>query len=248
MSNGRHSYVAFYPSDWLGGTARLPRLHRSVYFDVCCYNWDLAAPCPAIELSVMVSDLKGGMKIVDELVAMGKLIRNDDGSIENPKAIAEARKALAAWEAMSKGGKARGKPDAKGDGKGVPKGLDNPHGMGEPIEPELKIVAKATSAGAGEDGFEIVSLTSEIARTAGVFIPDDGKARQEQLIVRAWLSAGATAEQIRTVVASSAGGKSIGTLKYFDSRVRETIAGASRPNTHADALIQQAQRYRKAAA
>jgi hypothetical protein len=228
MANGRHSYVAFYPSDWLGGTARLPRLHRSVYFDVCCYNWDLAAPCPAIELSVMISDLKGGSKIVDELVAMGKLIRNDDGSVENPKALAEARKALAAWEAMSKGGKGRGKGDSKG--------VDKPHTNGAATEPEPKIEAKASSA---ETPDAMLGCVGEIARAAGVPTVDQGRIAEQRALVKSWLDAGADESLIlatvRTTLARAKSPPNF--LRYFDAAVREAITAKAASANEADRLI-----------
>lgn len=113
MAQDRHSYVRFFPSDWIGGTARLPRLHRSVYFDVCCYIWDAAKPVPERELRLMIADLPTGAEIVEDLVAMGKLDRLEDGSFTNAKAMAEAEKAFGAWKAMSEGGKARQKGAAK---------------------------------------------------------------------------------------------------------------------------------------
>ena len=91
MAEGRHSFVAFYPSDWLGGTARMTRIQRSVYFDICCYNWDKAGECPPSDLALMLGDLDGWEKIVDLLVAAGKLYRTPDGSVGNPRAIQEAK-------------------------------------------------------------------------------------------------------------------------------------------------------------
>jgi hypothetical protein len=87
MANGRHSYVAFYPSDWLAGVARMSRKHRSVYFDVCCYNWDQNRPCPEAHLAVMLGDMKDWRVIVDELVAIGKLERGCSRSSGERKGI-----------------------------------------------------------------------------------------------------------------------------------------------------------------
>lgn len=121
MANGRHSYVRFFPSDWMAGTARLSRLHKSVYFDVCCYIWDTGKPCPPVEVVVMVRDLRNGKTIVNELVDMGKLVRLDDGSITNPRAMAEARWAFDQWEKRSFGGRggrnSLDESDGNSDGK-----------------------------------------------------------------------------------------------------------------------------------
>ena len=150
VAEGRHSYVPFYPSDWLGGTARLPRLHKSVFFDICCYIWDHAKPCPDVEAEVMVSDLKNGSKIIDDLVKMGKLSRGMDGSLSNTKALAEAEKAFALWEAKSKGGKGGAEKRWKSPGKlkhsqKTAKGTPKKRGNSTPIkranaepEPEQK--------------------------------------------------------------------------------------------------------------
>lgn len=109
MATGRHSYVPFYPSDWLGGTARMSRLHRSVYFDICCYIWDHAKPCPPTELRLMLSDLPDWQAMVDDLVASGKLVRHEDGSVENPRAIFEAMKSYELTMRKSAGGSAAAK-------------------------------------------------------------------------------------------------------------------------------------------
>jgi hypothetical protein len=105
MAEGRHSFVAFYPSDWVGGTARMTRTHRSVYFDVCCYIWDKAEPCPASELPLMLGDLPNWRDLLQDLVDARKLFREEDGSVTNPKAMEEASKALDLWERKSAGGR-----------------------------------------------------------------------------------------------------------------------------------------------
>lgn len=136
MAHGRHSYIAFYPSDWLAGTARLPRLHRSIYFDICCCIWDTAKPVSERELALMVADTPNAHEIVEDLILMGKLDRADDGSITNAKALAEAEKAFEAWTKMSEAGKARQKAAAEAAAKGAGKGAGNPPASEAGIEPE----------------------------------------------------------------------------------------------------------------
>lgn len=114
----RHSFVQFYMADWLAGTARMPRLARSIYFDVCVYCWDKAEPVPKAELMLMVSDLEPDQAnfLVQNLVDTGKLKENEDGSVYSERALDEARRALAAWEAKSRGGQSKAaapKPTAK---------------------------------------------------------------------------------------------------------------------------------------
>jgi hypothetical protein len=127
MAHGRHSYVEFYPGDWIGGTARLPRLHRSVYHDICVYIWDKAAPCPAAELRLILGDLPDWERYVEELIAAGKLTRNPDGGIVNPKALELAEKARGLWQKKSQGGR---------KGAEIANGTGSPHGTpdGSPAE------------------------------------------------------------------------------------------------------------------
>ena len=102
----RHSYVQFYPSDWLAGTARMPRLVKSVYFDICLYNWDKAEAVPESELMLMLSDLEvQGDAIVNALIKSKKLFRDHEGSVFCKRALDEAMRALDMWTAKSKGGK-----------------------------------------------------------------------------------------------------------------------------------------------
>jgi hypothetical protein len=108
----RHSYVQFYPSDWLAGTARMPRLVKSVYFDICLYNWDKAEAVPESEVMLMLADLEvQGDAIVDALVKSKKLFRDDEGAVYCQRAIDEAERALGLWTAKSKGGK--NKPESR---------------------------------------------------------------------------------------------------------------------------------------
>ena len=107
MSNGRHSFIAFYPSDWRAGTAHMGWTMKAVYHEICCYNWDKAEPMPAARLRVMLMSLPEGGEIVDALVGDGTLIRDSNGSIHSPRALGEAQKAFELWEKKSSGGRAK---------------------------------------------------------------------------------------------------------------------------------------------
>lgn len=115
MSNKhRHSFIAFYPSDWLAGTSRMTRLVKSVYFDVCVYNWEKAEAVPESEMVLMFADLEGqGEVIINALVKSKKLVRDDDGGVYNVRALEEAQKAFSLWKAKSDGGKAGKKTGEK---------------------------------------------------------------------------------------------------------------------------------------
>ncbi len=114
MSRKKHSYVPFYMDDWAGGTIRMPRLMRSVYFDICFYVWDKAAPVPEGELAIIIADLEGqGEPIVDLLIASGRLVRDERG-VYQPRALAVSQEAYDLWKRKSDGGsKGRGKTDER---------------------------------------------------------------------------------------------------------------------------------------
>jgi hypothetical protein len=80
------------------------RIHKSVYFDVCCYIWDKGTACPEPELALMLSDVDGWQNILDTLIAAGKLARTPDG-IVNERAMDEATRALEVWRRKSSGGR-----------------------------------------------------------------------------------------------------------------------------------------------
>lgn len=103
---GKHSYVPFYMDDWYGGTARMTRLVKSVYFDICLYTWDKAQPVPEAELMLMLDDLgPQGEQIVNMLVKSGRLERTVDGEVYSKRALVEAQKAFDLWQAKSGGGR-----------------------------------------------------------------------------------------------------------------------------------------------
>lgn len=145
---GRHSYVQFYMNDWLAGTARMTRTVKSIYFDICVFNWDKAAPVPPAELMLMVADLdpQQAETIINALLATGQLVEDDRG-IYSPRAMAEAERSFAAWRAKSEGGKKSvpGKPkDTSEDSSIEPepepdrkeKGADAPQKKARPKKPK----------------------------------------------------------------------------------------------------------------
>lgn len=102
----RHSFVAFYPSDWRSGTSHLPRVMRSAYFDLCIHMWEFAKPVSRLDATMILFDLPNADEVVDQLVALGKLRRDEDGSVHNDKAIEEGQKAFESWERQSQKGEA----------------------------------------------------------------------------------------------------------------------------------------------
>lgn len=80
MSDRRHSYVHFYPSDWKAYTARMTRLEESVCWDVCVRNWGTGEPVPLTELERVLADIDdGGAAVLARLISTGKLHQDDRG-------------------------------------------------------------------------------------------------------------------------------------------------------------------------
>lgn len=179
---GRHSFIQFYMNDWLAGTARMSRTVKSIYFDICVYNWDKAAPVPPAELMLMCGDLdpQQSETIIAALLATGQLVEGEQG-IFSPRAMAEAERALAAWRAKSEGGKKSvpGKlkhssehssiePEPEPDRKkeGVPDGTPKKARVkkakpAKPVEPKVPAIPQAAKA-------MIPELWNEIAAANGL--------------------------------------------------------------------------------
>ncbi|MEE8284224.1 MAG: hypothetical protein V3R63_04480 [Alphaproteobacteria bacterium] len=144
MSIGRHSYVPFYPSDWIGGTAGMSPQHEIVLFRVCLYIWDKAAPCPAKRLAVALGNVADWPRLVEELIDAEKLYRTPEGGLTNVRALAEAEKAYDLWRRKSEGGregaaKSKRHKSAKTDAEcgspgGIPGGSPGGSGAGIPSQ------------------------------------------------------------------------------------------------------------------
>lgn len=105
----KHSYVPFYFDDWNAGTADMPRLVQSVYFQICKHSWDKAQPVSRSRLMIMLADLGSqGDDIVLALIEDGQLVRDGEGGVFSPRALKEGQIAFDLWERKSNGGK-RGK-------------------------------------------------------------------------------------------------------------------------------------------
>lgn len=105
MSHDRHSYIPFYPSDWIAGTARMTAMQELVYFRVCCHIWDKAAPVPENELPLLLGNIENWQDTLAQLVSAGKLNSTPNG-YANGRAMAVAEKARETWQAKVDAGKA----------------------------------------------------------------------------------------------------------------------------------------------
>jgi hypothetical protein len=105
----RHKKVQFNPEAWMGDTARMSRLVRSVYFDVCLFNWQKAEAMPEAELMMTLQDIGAdGPGIVSLLIQTGKIVVSDDGGSPAyyvAEALNEALQAADLFERKSGGGK-----------------------------------------------------------------------------------------------------------------------------------------------
>lgn len=111
MAARRHSTVQFNPTEWLADTARMPRIVRSVLFDLACYSYERAEAVPPSEVFLQTSDLPDGQgeAIISNLISGGHLVRNPDGTVYAPKALDAGIRALTLYEAKARGGRG-GKP------------------------------------------------------------------------------------------------------------------------------------------
>lgn len=100
MASERHSYVRFFPSDWRSGTAHMTWLQRSVYFDICCYEWQFGTPCPAAELPLMLGDIPDWREVIDDLVASKVLRRLPDGAVLGRGVGRRPRPAGSVWRRL----------------------------------------------------------------------------------------------------------------------------------------------------
>jgi hypothetical protein len=157
MANGRHSYIAFYPSDWTGGTAHMGWTMKAVYHAICCYTWDKVEPMPAARLRVMLMTLPDGHEIVDALVDEGALVRDSTGAVHSPRALEEAEKALDLWERKSAGGRAR-----RGTGKRDGREQEDSSTEPEP-EPEPDSLPDGKEGSPSETRQSVVDAWNEMA-------------------------------------------------------------------------------------
>jgi hypothetical protein len=101
----RHSYVQFYPSDWLAGMGFMPPLLEWLYLQVCLYNWDKVEPVPETEHAMRFSRHADWAADLERLIDSGRVIRTRGGGLFVERAMAEARKSYELWEKKSRGGR-----------------------------------------------------------------------------------------------------------------------------------------------
>lgn len=107
MANDRHSYVEFYPSDWMAGTAYMPPLCEWLYLQICLYNWDKREPVPIAQAALRFSRSPSWEADLAILIEAGKVVRTAGGGLFVERALVAANKAYELWEKKSRGGRNR---------------------------------------------------------------------------------------------------------------------------------------------
>jgi len=99
MANqARHSYVQFYPSDWLGGMAFMPPMAEWLYLQICLYNWDKRETMPMAQAKLRLSRSPDWEADLAMLLDAGKVHRTNGGGLFVERAMVEAERAYELWE------------------------------------------------------------------------------------------------------------------------------------------------------
>lgn len=128
MANDRHSYVEFYPSDWMAGTAYMPVASEWLYLQICLYNWDKREPVPKAQAALRFSRSPTWEADLAMLIDAGKIIRTEGGGLFVERALVAANKAYDLWERKSRGGRAGKGTGKAGQSEGDDKSLGKTHG------------------------------------------------------------------------------------------------------------------------
>lgn len=94
-------FIRMYPTDWRSGCIGLTPEEEGVYIRVCAHYWETGVRLTSDDLasaSRIMLDVRMWRRIKANLVQKGKLHVADDGTIYNPRAEAEFRKATGAEE------------------------------------------------------------------------------------------------------------------------------------------------------
>lgn len=128
MATDRHSYVEFYPSDWMAGTAYMPVAAEWLYLQICLYNWDKREPVPKAQAALRFSRSPSWEGDLAMLIDAGKVIRTEGGGLFVERALVAANKAYDLWERKSRGGRNRKGAGNEGQSGAGDKSLGKTHG------------------------------------------------------------------------------------------------------------------------
>lgn len=123
----RHSYVQFYPSDWMGGVAFMPPMAEWLYLQICLYNWDKREPLPPAQARLRLSRSPTWNEDLEALIDAGKVIKTHSGSLFVERAMVEAERAYELWEKKSRGGRRSQASQSQGESETGDKSDGNTH-------------------------------------------------------------------------------------------------------------------------
>ncbi len=201
MATDRHSYVEFYPSDWMAGTAYMPVAAEWLYLQICLYNWDKREPVPKAQAALRFSRSPSWEGDLAMLIDAGKVIRTEGGGLFVERALVAANKAYDLWERKSRGGRARKGAGNAGQSGGDDKSLgksdgkshrsnqnqnqnqnqDSPNGESPPAPPP----GDGDDAPAGDLIFSVPADAMKAWREHRVKIKHPMSKRAEELTVKA---------------------------------------------------------------
>lgn len=102
----RPSFVAFYPSDWKGGTAHLSPMLEWTYLQICLHNWDKGEALPKHHQAGVLGRNPDWEEAVKTLAEMDKIALTATGALFVPRAFIEYRRSAAALEKKRTAGRA----------------------------------------------------------------------------------------------------------------------------------------------
>ena len=107
-------WIAFYPSDWIGGVAKLSGWDELVYFKVCLMCWTEGRGIHQDDVENLFSrrDPDPGPSI-ERLLRLEKLTKGDDGLLVNRRAIETHQESTRLIDAKKAGGRKGGRASAE---------------------------------------------------------------------------------------------------------------------------------------
>ena len=150
-SREKHSFIQFYFDDWKAGTAHMTRLVRSIYFDICLYNWDKRRAVSPGALLMMTADVENAAAIINALVEEGALETDDKGFVHSPRALREAERAYGAWVGKSRGGRGGGSAAPVGETGSAVGGKDESGDESSSVRSKLQHSSEVCSTDSDSD-------------------------------------------------------------------------------------------------
>lgn len=247
MSKEASAWMPLYVGDYLGDTQRLTTEQHGAYLLLMLDYWRNGPPPDDDDVLQQITKLdKARWKRCRPILArMFKVANGEwrhkriDHELEQAQDNASRRSEKAKRAAQARWGDRN--DDAASNAPSMPQAL-----LDECPPPSPSPLA---SSDANTDAPDILGFVGEVARVAGVASADPGRAAEQNLIVRAWVDAGADRGLIlKTIERCTASAKQTPrSLRYFDGAVREAIAANQSKSSEASSLMDRILAGRKAA-